>query len=103
MPRFSIAYKTTWLTEILNRLKELAETDDAIWKAIKALQEFDVKAGNRLTKLEKKMPSFLDHKPTVTDDGYDIGVEVWTTARMERKHFGSATITPKARPFEAKR
>ena len=87
VPRFFDSLQTTWLTEILNKLKELAKTDDDIWKAIKVLQEFDVKAGDRLTKLEKKMVSFLDHKPTVTDDGYDIGVEVWTTAENGAKTF----------------
>lgn len=47
----------------------------------------DTVMGDRLQKLEKKMPSFLDHSPTVDDDNFDIGVEVWTVAANGAKTF----------------
>lgn len=33
------------------------------------------------------MPSLLDHSPTVDDDNFDIGVEVWTVAANGAKTF----------------
>lgn len=42
---------------------------------------------DRITRLERKMPSFLDHEPNASDDGYDIGVEVWTVNDIGTKTF----------------
>ena len=58
-----------------------------IQDAIELLKQADVEAGKRITALEKKMPSYLDHIPTVNDDGYDIGVEVWTVDEYGNKTF----------------
>lgn len=79
--------EASWLDTILERLQVLADNDDTIADAIIELETKRVSSDNRITALEKKMPSFLDHTPTVTDDGYAIGVEVWTVAEDGQKTF----------------
>ena len=86
-PFFFDNIKSTWLTDVLKQLKDLAQNDVDIWAAIKVIQKGDTATGDRLLKLEKKMPSFLDHSPTVDDDNFDIGVEVWTVAANGAKTF----------------
>ena len=76
-----------WLTNILKQLEDLKKADKTLSDAIELLKQADVEAGKRITALEKKMPSYLDHIPTVNDDGYDIGVEVWTVDEYGNKTF----------------
>lgn len=78
---------TVWLTNILKQLEDLKKADKTLSDAIELLKQADVEAGKRITALEKKMPSYLDHIPTVNDDGYDIGVEVWTVDEYGNKTF----------------
>lgn len=42
---------------------------------------------DKLSVLEDKMPSFLDHEPTEIDDTYHIGVDVWTESADGAKKF----------------
>lgn len=79
--------QATWLADILKKLTELKNTDKSLNEAITLLKQEDVAAGKRITALEKKMPSYLDHIPTVDDDGYGIGVEVWTVDEYGNKTF----------------
>lgn len=79
--------KSTWLTGILSQLKDLEKKDKDISEAIELIQSGDKETVARLVKLEKKMPSSLDHLPTVDDDNFDIGVEVWTVAAGGAKTF----------------
>lgn len=79
--------QASWLTDILNRLEALKKADKTLQDAITLLQQADTEAGKRITALEKKMPSYLDHIPTVDDDGYGIGVEVWTVDEYGNKTF----------------
>lgn len=51
------------------------------------MKEADRKAAERIVTLEKKMPSYLDHIPTVNDDSYFVGVEVWTVDEYGNKTF----------------
>ena len=79
--------QAAWLADILKKLTELKNTDKSLNDAITLLKQEDVAAGKRITALEKKMPSYLDHIPTVDDDGYGIGVEVWTVDEYGNKTF----------------
>lgn len=79
--------QATWLTSILKKLEELKKADKTLSDAITLLGEADTAAGERIAALEKKMPSFIDHTPTVSDDGYDIGTEVWTVDDYGNKTF----------------
>ena len=79
-PVFFDMIKSTWLTGILDQLTDLKNKDKDISDAIELIKTGDTATGDRLVKLEKKMPSLLDHSPTVDDDNFDIGVEVWTVA-----------------------
>lgn len=79
--------QATWLADILKKLTELKNTDKSLNDAIALLEQEDVAAGKRITALEKKMPSYLDHIPTVDDDDYGIGVEVWTVDEYGNKTF----------------
>lgn len=79
--------QASWLTDILNRLEALKQADKTLQEAITLLKQADTEAGKRITALEKKMPSYLDHIPTVDDDGYGIGVEVWTVDEYGNKTF----------------
>ena len=54
---------------------------------LKALAAADTSLAGRVTVLEKKMPSFLDHIPGEEDDGYYIGSEVWTVDEDGEKTF----------------
>lgn len=65
----------------------MKKADKTLSDAIELLKQADVEAGERITALEKKMPSYLDHIPTVNDDSYDIGVEVWTVDEYGNKTF----------------
>lgn len=76
-----------WLANILKQLETLKTADKTLSEAIKLLQDADTKAGGRISALEKKMPSLIDHVPTVNDDGYDIGVEVWSVDGYGNKTF----------------
>ena len=86
-PVFFDMIKSTWLTGILKQLTDLKEKDKDISDAIELIKTGDTATGDRLVKLEKKMPSLLDHSPTVDDDNFDIGVEVWTVAANGAKTF----------------
>ena len=79
--------QATWLADILKKLSELKNTDKSLNDAITLLQKADTEAGKRITALEEKMPSYLDHIPTVDDGGYGIGVEVWTVDEYGNKTF----------------
>ena len=76
-----------WLTNILKQLEDLKKADKTLSEAIELLKKADTEAVERIAALEKKMPSYLDHIPTVDDDGYDIGVEVWTVDEYGNKTF----------------
>lgn len=76
-----------WLKDIVNKLTELKNTDKSLGEAIVLLNQADTAAVSRIDALEKKMPSYLDHVPTVDDDGYGIGVEVWTVDEYGNKTF----------------
>ena len=65
----------------------MKKADKTLGEAIELLKEADTEAAKRITAVEKKMPSFLDHIPTENDDGYDIGVEVWTVDEYGNKTF----------------
>ncbi|MEG1903710.1 MAG: hypothetical protein RR212_04885 [Bacteroidales bacterium] len=86
-PVFFDMIKSTWLTGILDQLTDLKNKDKDISDAIELIKTGDTATGDRLVKLEKKMPSLLDHSPTVDDDNFDIGVEVWTVAANGAKTF----------------
>lgn len=79
--------QATWLAGILKQLEALKKADKTLSEAIALLKEADTKAATRIGVLEKKMPSFLDHIPTVNDDGYYVGVEVWTEDDYGNKTF----------------
>lgn len=79
--------QAVWLTDILKQLEALKKADKTLSDAILLLKEADTKAANRIGVLEEKMPSFLDHIPTVDDDGYYVGVEVWTVDKYGNKTF----------------
>lgn len=79
--------QATWLADILKKLTELKGTDKDLAEAIALLKETSTTDGKRIAALEKQMPSFLDHTPTITDDGYPIGKEVWTVDASGNKTF----------------
>lgn len=79
--------QATWLENIMKQLEALKKADKTLSEAIELLKKEDEKAGERISALEKKMPSYLDHVPTVDDDGYGIGVEVWTVDDYGNKIF----------------
>ena len=79
--------QASWLSDILKQLEALKKADKTLGEAIELLKEADTEAAKRITALEKKMPSYLDHIPTVNDDGYDIGVEVWTVDEYGNRTF----------------
>nr|DAY79724.1 MAG TPA: hypothetical protein [Caudoviricetes sp.] len=79
--------EAVWLTDILNRLESLKKADKSLSDAIELLKDADRKAAERIVTLEKKMPSYLDHIPTVNDDSYFVGVEVWTVDEYGNKTF----------------
>lgn len=79
--------QATWLTGILKSLEALKKADKTLSDAIALLKKADTEAAEKITALENKMPSYLDHTPTVSDDGYDIGVEVWTVDEYGNKTF----------------
>ena len=62
--------EAVWLTDILNRLESLKKADKSLSDAIELLKDADRKAAERIVTLEKKMPSYLDHIPTVNDDSF---------------------------------
>lgn len=76
-----------WLVSIVRQLEQLKTADKTLSDAITLLKKTDTETGKRITALEKKMPSFIDHVPTVDDDGYDIGVEVWSVDEYGNKTF----------------
>lgn len=76
-----------WLSSIVKQLENLKTADKNLSDAIVLLKAADTAAAGRITALEKKMPSFLDHVPTVDDGGYGIGVEVWTVDEYGNKTF----------------
>ena len=65
-----------WLTNILKQLENLKKADKTLSDAIELLKQADVEAGKRITALEKKMPSYLDHIPTVNDGNVPAKVRV---------------------------
>lgn len=77
----------TWLAGIVRQLESLKTADKNLSDAIVLLKTADTTAAGRITALEKKMPSFIDHVPTVDDDGYGIGVEVWSVDEYGNKTF----------------
>lgn len=79
--------QATWLASIQNRLDALKRKDTTLVNAIELLKATDVGFSKRVTTLEKKIPSFMDHRPTVNDDNYDIGVEIWTLDEYGDKIF----------------
>lgn len=79
--------QATWLTNILKQLEDLKKADKTLSEAIELLKKADTEAAKRIAALERKMPSYLDYIPTVTDDGYDIGVEVWTVDEYGNRTF----------------
>lgn len=79
--------QAAWLTDILKQLEVLKKADKTLSEAIILLKKIDEAAGKRIDTLEKKMPSYLDHIPTVNDDGYYVGVEVWTVDEYGNKTF----------------
>lgn len=76
-----------WLDGIVSELKGLAKKDTTMETAISTLQQSGNTSTKRLDALEKRMPSFLDHTPTVSDFGYAIGTEVWTVDETGEKTF----------------
>lgn len=86
-PTFFDKINAVWLLNIVKQLEQLKTADKNLSDAINLLKTADTTAANRITALEKKMPSFLDHVPTVEDDDYGIGVEVWTVDEYGNKTF----------------
>ena len=87
MDTFFDEIQASWLVSIQNRLDALKRKDATFANAIELLKAADTGFSKRITALEKKMPSFMDHLPTVNDDNYDIGVEVWTVNEYGDKIF----------------
>lgn len=86
-PAFFNNLRADWKDDMIKQLLALAETDTAMQESIRLLKLVDVVTGKSISALEKKMPAYIDHTPTVTDDGYGIGVEVWTVLENGSKVF----------------
>ena len=86
-PRFFDKIDASWMKEFNTQLEALRKNDGNLAKAIEVLKSVDTALATRILALEKKMPSYLDHIPGKDDDGYAIGVEVWTVGEDGEKTF----------------